>query len=213
MARKLKVYRTSAGGFFELAVAAPSMKAAAEAWGSDPDIFSRGYAEQTDDPKVVEAAMASPGVVLRRPVGSHGEFSERAALPKVPEDHRERSEPRPDRAASKRESRSEDNEKAKQAAAREREQQKQALERQQREEAERERHRREDAERERARKQRERMIAKANAALEKARARHDDALKALTKRREELEADEAREQERWEAEQHRHRDAIRQAES
>jgi len=78
MARKLKVYRTSAGGFFELAVAAPSMKAAAEAWGADTEIFERGYAEQTDDPKVVEAAMAAPGVVLRRPVGSHGEFSEHA---------------------------------------------------------------------------------------------------------------------------------------
>jgi hypothetical protein len=33
MARRLKSYRTSSG-FFDLAVAAPSMKAAAEAWGS-----------------------------------------------------------------------------------------------------------------------------------------------------------------------------------
>src|SRR5262245_11424951 len=70
MARKLKVYRTTAGGFFELAVAAPSMKAAAEAWGADPDVFKRGFAEETDDPKAVEAAMAAPGTVLRRPVGS-----------------------------------------------------------------------------------------------------------------------------------------------
>jgi colicin import membrane protein len=211
MARKLKVYRTSAGGFFELAVAAPSMKAAAEAWGSAPDIFRRGYAEQTDDPKVVEAAMASPGVVLRRPVGSHGEFSEHAALPKVPEGNRKRSEPRPDRAASKRESRAEDKEEAKQAAAREREQQKQARERQKREEAELERQRREEAERERAKKQRERMIAKANADFEKARARHDEAVESLTKRRQELDRDEARENERWETEQRRLKDALKEA--
>src|SRR5215470_3678961 len=90
MARKLKIYRTSAGGFFELAVAAPSMKAAAEAWGADKDVFERGFAEQTDDPKVVEAAMAMPGVVLRRPVGSHGEFSEHAPLPKAPKNDRKR---------------------------------------------------------------------------------------------------------------------------
>jgi hypothetical protein len=33
MARKLKTYRTSLG-FFDLAIAAPSMKAALEAWGA-----------------------------------------------------------------------------------------------------------------------------------------------------------------------------------
>ena len=80
VAKKLKTYRTSIG-FFDLAVAAPSMKAAAKAWGSDPDIFKRGFAQQTDDPKVVEATLAAPGVVLRRPVGSDGEFSKQAALP------------------------------------------------------------------------------------------------------------------------------------
>ena len=83
MARKLKVFRTSVG-FFDLAIAAPSMKAAAEAWGSDPDIFQRGFAEETDDPKVVKAAMGKPGVVLRRPVGSDADYTEKAKLPKVP---------------------------------------------------------------------------------------------------------------------------------
>jgi hypothetical protein len=34
MARKLKTYQTSLG-FFDLAIAAPSMKAALEAWGAD----------------------------------------------------------------------------------------------------------------------------------------------------------------------------------
>jgi hypothetical protein len=38
MARKLKIYTTSAG-FFDLAIAAPSMKAALEAWGSRTNLF------------------------------------------------------------------------------------------------------------------------------------------------------------------------------
>ncbi len=84
MAKKLKVYQTSIG-FFDLAVAAPSMKAAAEAWGSDPDIFKRGFAEQTEDSKVVAAATAKPGVVLRRPVGSRENFTEKAPLPRAPD--------------------------------------------------------------------------------------------------------------------------------
>src|SRR5262245_23628215 len=80
MARKLKTYTTSAG-FFDLAVAAPSMKAALEAWGSKNNLFQHGFAKVSDDPKVVAATMAHPGVVLRRPVGSTGAFSEHARLP------------------------------------------------------------------------------------------------------------------------------------
>src|SRR5215831_202572 len=81
MARKLKTYVTSAG-FFDLAVAAPSMKAALEAWGSKSNLFHHGFATESEDPKVVAATMAKPGVVLRRPVGSHGVYSEQSALPK-----------------------------------------------------------------------------------------------------------------------------------
>jgi hypothetical protein len=199
MARKLKVYRTSAGGFFELAVAAPSMKAAAEAWGADTDIFERGYAEQTDDPKVVEAAMAAPGVVLRRPIGSHGEFSGHASLPKAPRVSRKQSGHAPERAGAEEKSSRKVDEKAKQAAALKKQREREALQRQKQEEAE----------RERARKERERMVAKANADFERARTRHDEALKALTRRREELDKDEAREMERWETEQRRHVDALK----
>ena len=79
MARKLKTYQTSLG-FYELAVAAPSMKAAIEAWGADPDIFRLGFARQTDDPAIVEAAMASPGSVLRRSAGSKGKFTGEGAV-------------------------------------------------------------------------------------------------------------------------------------
>src|ERR1700687_3284052 len=57
------------------------MKAALEAWGADSNLFHQGAAKQSEDPDVVAAAMAKPGVVLQRPVGSDGPFAEHAALP------------------------------------------------------------------------------------------------------------------------------------
>ena len=69
MARKLKTYQTSLG-FFDLAIAAPSMKAALEAWGADSNLFHQGAAKESDDPDVIAATMKKPGVVLRRPVKS-----------------------------------------------------------------------------------------------------------------------------------------------
>jgi hypothetical protein len=80
MAKKLKTYETSLG-FFELAIAAPSMKAALDAWGADSNLFHQGAAKQSEDPDVVTATMAKPGVVLKRPVGSNGPFKEHAELP------------------------------------------------------------------------------------------------------------------------------------
>jgi hypothetical protein len=80
MARKLRTYQTSLG-FFDLAVAAPSMKAALEAWGADSNLFHQGVAKQSEDPDVIAATMAAPGVVLKRPVGSSGPFKEQAELP------------------------------------------------------------------------------------------------------------------------------------
>ena len=44
MARKLKTYQTSLG-FFDLVIAAPSMKAALEAWGADSNLFHQGRGE------------------------------------------------------------------------------------------------------------------------------------------------------------------------
>jgi len=80
MARKLKTYQTSLG-FFDLAIAAPSMKAALEAWGADSNLFHQGAAKESDDPKVIAATLKKPGVVLRRAVGSDGSFGEHAELP------------------------------------------------------------------------------------------------------------------------------------
>jgi hypothetical protein len=80
MARKLKTYQTSLG-FFDLAMAAPSMKAALEAWGADSNLFHQDAAKESHDPDVIAATMAKPGVVLRRPVGTDRPFSEHAELP------------------------------------------------------------------------------------------------------------------------------------
>ena len=82
MARKLKTFVTESG-FFELAVAAPSMKAALRDWGIDVNLFQQGLARQTNDPAIVAAAEQRPGTVLRRPIGSKSPFGEAAQLPKV----------------------------------------------------------------------------------------------------------------------------------
>ena len=81
MPRTLKTYLTSIG-FFELAIAAPSMKAALEAWGSKNNLFHQGFAKETQDATITAATMATPGVVLRRAVGSNDTFSRNAALPR-----------------------------------------------------------------------------------------------------------------------------------
>ena len=58
------------------------MKAAAlEAWGTDSNLFHQGCAKEAVDPKVIAVTMAKPGIVLKRPVGTKGTFSENAHLP------------------------------------------------------------------------------------------------------------------------------------
>lgn len=80
MARKLKTFTTSVG-FFDLAIAVPSMKAALDAWDAGRNLFKDGFAKVSNDPAVIAATTARPGVVLRRAVGSNSAFSEQAALP------------------------------------------------------------------------------------------------------------------------------------
>ena len=78
------------------------MKAALEAWGADSNLFHQGKAKESDDPAVIAATMKKPGVVLRRPVGSDGPFSEHAELPTdlvdltTSSDDAEESKPAPD---------------------------------------------------------------------------------------------------------------------
>lgn len=75
---KLKVYR-AAMGFHDVYVAAPSQKAALEAWGSDHDLFARGIAEVVTEPALTEQPLAQPGIVVKRLRGSAAE--QIAALP------------------------------------------------------------------------------------------------------------------------------------
>src|SRR5205814_8800013 len=100
MARKLKTFQTSLG-FYDLAIAAPSMKAALEAWGAGSNLFHQGVAKETDDPDVVAATMSKPGVVLKRPAGSSGRFPEHAGLPSVLDGGATASRPKKSRPAPK----------------------------------------------------------------------------------------------------------------
>jgi hypothetical protein len=50
-------------------------QAALEAWGASSNLFHQGVAKQTEDPDIVAASMAKPGVVLKRP-GSFAEHSD-----------------------------------------------------------------------------------------------------------------------------------------
>lgn len=77
-APKLKVF-TTAIGFHDALVAAPSRAAALRAWGSDRDLFARGAASEVTDPELMKEALARPGEVVRRLRGSEAE--QFAALP------------------------------------------------------------------------------------------------------------------------------------
>jgi hypothetical protein len=202
MARKLKTYQTSLG-FFEQAIAAPSMKAALEAWGADSNLFHQGAAKESTDPEIVAATMKKPGVVLKRPVGSDGPFGENAELPtNLGESGRKNSPPakpssrkakstpaQPDKAADK---------KAAQAYERERQ-------RREREEA------KEEAARQKERERRQQAVDKAQAALEAAQQRHANRADALGTELEAIEKKVRAEDSEWDEEEKRLREALRRA--
>jgi len=93
MTPKLKTYQTSLG-FYDLAIAAPSMKAALEAWGAGSNLFHQGAAKESSNPAVIAATMSKAGVVLRRPVGSDAPFSEHPDLPTQLADDEPRQRPK-----------------------------------------------------------------------------------------------------------------------
>src|ERR1700691_1836693 len=158
MARKLKTYQTSLG-FFEQAIAAPSMKAALEAWGADSNLFHQGAAKESHDPDIIAATMAKPGTVsdvpwdltgpsgntpnCRRPSGGRSPHTSQAKANK--------SSAQPDKATDR---------KAAQAYERERR-------RREREEA------KEEAVQEKERERRQKAIVKAQASLSEAMREHD----------------------------------------
>ncbi len=203
MARKLKTYQTSLG-FFDLAIAAPSMKAALGAWGADSNLFHQGAAKESDLPDVIAATMAKPGVVLRRPVGSDGSFGEHAELPanlgngkrptKAARTSKGRNAKKPvsqpvDKAADR-----------KAALAFEKEQQRRDRERAS-----------EEAARQKDRERRQQAVDKAQAALERAERVHAERAKAIQAEVEALEKRSQAEDARWNKENERLETALRRA--
>jgi hypothetical protein len=198
VARKLKTYQTALG-FFEQAIAAPSMKAALEAWGADSNLFHQAAKESTD-PDVIAATMAKPGVVLKRPVGSDGPFGEHAELPKnLAEDGRKKPAHKPS-AKAKMSSAQPDKADRKAAQAYERERQ-----RREREEA------REEAVRQKERARRQEAVDKAQAALDEAEEGHAKRVAALRFQIEALEKKVQAEETNWDGEGNRLRAAVRRA--
>src|SRR3954452_15520347 len=164
MARKLKTYQTSLG-FFDHAIAAPSMKAALEAWGTKTNLYHQGVAKEVDDPDVVAATMRKPGVILRRPIGSSGPFKEHAELPThLPRDEAKRKPAKRPAKLKQQHPRQIDDRAARKAAlAYEREQSRRESER-----------RKEDAALAKNRERREKAVAKAQAAIQHAKRHHDE---------------------------------------
>ncbi|WP_421994462.1 cell envelope biogenesis protein TolA [Reyranella sp.] len=217
MARKLKTYTTPAG-FFELAVAAPSMKAALEAWGAGANLFRDGFATATEDPAIVASTMARPGVVLRRPVGSTGAFSEHAKLPENLASRVVRGEGRAAKRDGKVRGGKARDEKARggarklpaaddraaRAAARafEREEKRRDSER-----------RREEKARAQEQARRRRAVASAEARLAAARRKHDARLAAIDRERATLDRKAEAETARWREREGRLEQALRRARS
>jgi colicin import membrane protein len=201
MARKLKTFQTSLG-FYDLAIAAPSMKAALEAWGAGSNLFHQGVAQETDDPDVVAATMAKPGVVLKRPAGSNGRFAEHSDLPSDlgPAEKGDRRGSRRARPAKRPPAEISERDTRKAAAEFEKEQKRREAAR-----------RREEAARERERERREKAMAKAQAALDAAEHEHAKKAAEIQVEVEALEKRSRAEDERWEKERERLHAALRRA--
>ncbi|MGY8631614.1 cell envelope biogenesis protein TolA [Bradyrhizobium sp. 14AA] len=206
-ARKLKTYRTSLG-FYDQAIAAPSMKAALEAWGASSNLFHQGAAKETEDPDIVAATMASPGVVLRRPVGSDGPFTESAELPTDLADDEAKPKPKPKPGSNKRPARSahkpsrkiDDQQARKAAAAFEKEERRREAER-----------RKDEAARAKQRARRDKAVAAAEAALDKARREHDARAEDIEAERAALDERADAEQTRWDKQRRKLEEALRRA--
>jgi colicin import membrane protein len=200
MPRKLKTFQTSLG-FYDLAIAAPSMKAALDAWGAGSNLFHQGVACETDDPEVVAATMAKPGVVLKRPAGSNGRFSEQSELPsdlggdevRPPPEKSSKPKRRPPPKIGEAESR--------QAALKfEKEQRRREAER-----------RREEAAPAKEREKRDKAVAKAQAALQKAESEHHEEVAALEAQRDAIDERLRAENDRWEKRKEKLEAALRRA--
>jgi len=200
MARKLKTFTTS-GGFFDLAVAAPSMKAALEAWGAESNLFHQGFAKQTVDEEIIAATMATPGVVLRRPVGTNVAFSEHAELPThLRSGVTIRAPPKPRTTLAKTSRPIDDRTDRAAAAAFDREQKRRARQAL-----------REEATQKKEQERRDRATAAAEAALEKGKRIHQANLADLEKAQQALDKRKEAEAARWRKQEEQLESALRRA--
>src|SRR5690348_17202216 len=201
MPRKLKTFQTSVG-FHDLAIAAPSMKAALEAWGAGSNLFHQGAAKETDDPAIVAATMAKPGVVLKRPAGSKGRFAEHAGLPGDWDDERSGDKRRKGQSRLNKSATPKVSEKAARKAALdfEREQKRRQAER-----------RREEANLAKERERRAKVVAKAQAALDRAREDHEAKTTAIDAERAAIEQRAQDENARWRTQKEKLEQALRRA--
>jgi hypothetical protein len=208
MARKLKTYQTSLG-FFDQAIAAPSMKAALEAWGADSNLFHQGAAKESSDPDVIAATMAKPGVVLKRPVGSNGPFREHAVLPShLAGEDRQTTTPAPAKSKSRRsEPHPKQAERTERTAA-----DRQAALAFEKEQKRRERERaKEEAARHKERERRQQAVARAQNALDAARRRHEERAEEIQAQIAALETKSSAEARRWDEEKSKLEAALRRA--
>jgi colicin import membrane protein len=210
MPRKLKTFVTNLG-FFELAIAAPSMKAALEAWGMRDNSFKQGFARETEDAKIVAATGAKPGTVLKRPVGTKGAFTENAKLPTLSnvlsKDSARPSKPAKDAAKAA---------KPKKAALKAKGTDRAAVISFEKAKVKRESERaaeeaRQEAQLEKDQARNERAVAKAQAALNVAKERHGAALADIEKERDKLDRRAKIEKDRWEKERDRLEEALERA--
>jgi colicin import membrane protein len=200
MARKLKTYQTSLG-FFDQAIAAPSMKAALEAWGTKTNLFHQGVAKEVDDPEVIAVTMRKPGVILRRPIGSNGPFKEHAELPTDLSTGQVRKGRTPKRPAKREPPHKIDDQAARKAAlAFEREQRQRETERQ-----------KEEAALAKQRERRDKAVAKAQAAIEEAKREHDKRASTIEAQRGAIDKQSQAEDARWQKQKEKLDTALRRA--
>jgi hypothetical protein len=180
------------------------MKAALDAWGADSNLFHQDAAKQNEDPDVVAATMAKPGVVLKRPVGSNGPFKEHAELPRdLAGDGGAKKAARkpPSRKPPKNAKKTGDEREDRKAAL--------AFEKEQ---ARRERERaKEEATQRKERERRQNNIGQAQSALDAARRRHDKDAASIQAKIEDLEEQSRAEEARWGKERSQLEAALRRA--
>jgi hypothetical protein len=169
--------------------------------GADSNLFHQGAAKESDDPDVIAAAMAKPGVVLRRPVGSDGSFGEHAELPTNLGGSRPRKAARKSKGSQAKPPSSRPVDKAaerKAALAFEKEQKRRERERAS-----------EEAAKQKDRERRQQAVDKAQAALNKAEQEHAKRAATIQAEVEALKKRSRAEEARWDKEKERLEAALR----